>query len=276
MTLYEAQTGTLIERSMNDLIAMKAIASKLVEETRREDTCSARIESVLASDPALSAKVLRVVNSPYYGLSRRVKSLSQAIIILGVQQIRNLAIGVLAYTSMNTRDPRVLQEAKDIWIHSLETALAAQLVAESMGLEPDSRDDAFLIGLLHEVGRMFMLTQFTGPYLNLLTEGKIEDEDAMVSTFGATSHQAGALLLNRWKFPDEICRAVNGMGSPLDPSPILRAALAAHELIRDLDAVLPKAAADAGLDAREVAGIRTTVQKTAEEAGAMYGIASGY
>lgn len=259
---------------MNDLIAMQPIAHQLVAECRKEEASARSIEKILSNDPALSAKILRVVNSPYYGLPRQVKNLGQATIVLGIQQIRNLSIGVLAYSSLNSLDPRVQKESQLVWAHSLETALAAQMVAENLGLDGSTSSDAFLVGLLHEVGRMFMLNQFTGPYLHLLELGHVDDEQEIATTFGATTYQASALLLDRWKLPEEISRAVLSMGDPVDMTPLLHSVIVAHDLMRDLDSILPSSAVSAGLGEEDAAEIRRSVSQNARETRTNYGLAS--
>lgn len=265
------KSGSLIERAMSDLNAMPLIAAKLVKETQSDHVSAKRIEKLLLSDPALAAKVLRTVNSAYYGLSRQVYSLDQAVIVLGIQQVRNLAIGVLAFTSMNCQDPKIASETRDVWAHSLETAIASQYVAESMGLGSTTVEHAFLVGLLHDIGRLFFITQFSGPYL-ALRKRRQADDDSIAVMFGISPKKAGAMLLNKWKLPAETISAVEQVGDQCDDRPLLRAVSAAHSILEELDKQLPKAAAHVGLDEAGVAGIRENVTFNTEKMRAVFGI----
>src|SRR4051794_5341481 len=85
-----------IERAMTDLPALPNVVSRVLEEAEKPDASAAAIEKMIAADQALTSKVLRVVNSAYYGLSGQVTSLGQAIVILGLPQIRNLVLSVSA------------------------------------------------------------------------------------------------------------------------------------------------------------------------------------
>src|SRR4051812_44649147 len=89
-----------IEKSLRDLPALPGIVARVLQETEDPDASAHGIEKLLSSDQALASKVLRVVNSAYYGLSGQITSLSQAIMILGIPQVRNLVLSVSAVSVM--------------------------------------------------------------------------------------------------------------------------------------------------------------------------------
>src|SRR5215207_6784467 len=91
---------TSIEKSVQDLPALPTVVMRILKETESTDTCAQTIERMLGSEQALASKVLRVVNSAYYGLSGQVTSLSQAVMILGMPQVRNLVLSVSAVSVM--------------------------------------------------------------------------------------------------------------------------------------------------------------------------------
>src|SRR5436190_6608594 len=113
-----------IEKSVQDLPALPSVVTRILRETESPDACAQNIERMISAEQALASKVLRVVNSAYYGLSGQVTSLSQAIVILGLQQVRNLVLSVSAISSIKPRTPRQQETMKMFWQHSFGTAAA--------------------------------------------------------------------------------------------------------------------------------------------------------
>ena len=165
------------------LAAMQVL--RLVEDTRASTADLAR---VIEADPALSARVMRLANSPYYGLSRRVASASRAVVLLGFSAVRALAVS--AAFGLMTEDPEL--GPPGFWAHSVITAIGASVVARSVG---GTMGDAFSAGLLHDLGHA------------VATPGSPETAD----------HAAfGAAMLEGWHFPAHFVRAVALHHRPAD------------------------------------------------------------
>src|ERR1700712_3732037 len=110
-----------IARALQDLPALPSVVGKVLSETENPNATAASIEKMISSDQVLASKVLRVVNSAYYGLSGQVTSLGQAIVILGMQQIRNLVLSVCALSQVKPTTPRQHEVLKQFWLHSFGT-----------------------------------------------------------------------------------------------------------------------------------------------------------
>lgn len=198
-------------REIEQILQRVAELSTLPEVTQRilsltEDPSSSAhdLNEVLKHDMALSAKLLRVVNSAFYGLPGRVADLDRAIILLGFQAVRNLAIAATMASLFRKQGADVSGfSAKDLWRHSVATAVAARSVVNTVGLR-SLREEAFLAGIVHDIG-VLVESQYAGAQFALVMERVrgagatlVEAEESVVEM----SHQdIGKALAERWKFP---------------------------------------------------------------------------
>src|SRR5579862_2853858 len=138
-----------IQKTLRELPALPDAVLRVVEETNKQDPSAQQIERFVSSDQALASKVLRVVNSAYYGLSGQVTSLSQSIMILGIQQVRNLVLSVGAISMFEVKGPRQQDTLRRFWLHAFSCAAAAQIIATAKKLDRNSQETVFVGGLLH-------------------------------------------------------------------------------------------------------------------------------
>ena len=196
-------------------------AARVVLEVLQSADGGRDITKTVITDPALAASVLRAANSAHLGYSRRIGSIRQASVMLGGQLVGSLAASRVADLVFDTEAP----DYPDwLWLHSLTTACACSVLARHMG---ESIDEAFTIGLLHEVG-----------WLHAASNGV---DLAATDTDHTT---AGAELLARWNLPDRIVAAVqqhhtrsNALSAPLD-----RLVVAAHGLVAAMGVPSPERA----------------------------------
>src|SRR4051794_10645537 len=184
-----------IEKSLRDLPALPGIVSQVLKETENPECSAQSIEKLLSSDQALASKVLRVVNSAYYGLSGQITSLSQAIMILGMPQVRNLVLSVSAISTMKPKTPRQQETLKLFWLHAFGTAAATQLIAQQKRMRVNDTEGLFLGGLLHDVGKLFLYSMFTQTYdqvLKYAQEKEIPVTEAEVKLLGLSHSEIGA------------------------------------------------------------------------------------
>ena len=107
-----------IERSLQDLPPLPPVVAKILELTERPDSTASELDRLISSDPAMTAKILRVVNSAYYGLSNQVGTTTHAIVILGFRQIQNLVLSMAAMSLVKSRSPHMASTQMRFWKHS--------------------------------------------------------------------------------------------------------------------------------------------------------------
>lgn len=230
---------TSIEKSVQDLPALPTVVMRILKETESPDACTHTIERMLAADQALTSKVLRVVNSAYYGLSGQVTSLSQAIVILGLQQIRNLVLSVSAYSAIKPRTARQQETMRVFWLHSFGTAAATQIIAQRKRLSIQDAETAFVGGLLHDIGRLFLFSNFTQTYdqvIRYAEQKKMPVEKAELRLLGMDHGAVGAQMAEHWKLPKPLVKMIGEHEAPSQDivDPLLYALCIADWITKDL------------------------------------------
>lgn len=192
---------------IRDLPALPDVVAKLNRMIRDPNTSANDINEVISRDVALSAKMLKLVNSPFYGFPRRITTITYAVVILGFNAVRNLALSAFVFDAFRKGDPTFDPTA--FWQHSVGTAAAAQILAKKAGFT--QVEDAFMGGLLHDVGKILM-AQFLKPdFLKVIRETQAKDalfydlEKAMLDYDHA---EIGGLLMERWNLPPHLVEIV--------------------------------------------------------------------
>jgi len=207
-------------KDITHIATLPEITVKIVELVECPRSTAADLHAVIANDPALSARVLKVVNSAFYALPGQIGSINRAIVLLGLNAVKNIAIA--ASLAKLFRGGRLCPSfaARDLWEHSIAVAAGTKLLAERVEL-PLS-DEAFLGGLIHDIGLMVMM-QARRPKLVQVLE-RVESEsitfrDAELQVLGVTHEQLGRALCESWKFPATLARVAGHHHSParLDP-----------------------------------------------------------
>lgn len=193
----------LLER-VAELSTLPEVTQRILSLTE-DPTSSARdLNEVLKHDMALSAKLLRVVNSAFYGLPGRVADIDRAIVLLGFQAVRNLAVAATMATLFRKQGTEIRGfSSKNLWRHSVATAVVARSVVNTIGLRR-LREEAFLAGIIHDVG-VLVECQYASKQLALVMErvndGKATLVEAEMSVLEMTHQDIGKALSERWKFP---------------------------------------------------------------------------
>ena len=185
--------------TLKDLPSLPHILVKLMEACQDENGNLGDIAEILTNDPSLCAKVLRLVNSAYYGLGSRVDSIEQAVAYLGTNAVKNMAICSSVYQAFNARKSGNAFNLKIFWWHSLKCALLSRIFAKETAF--GSPDEAFVAGLLHDIGKLVLWVNFADRYTDLIN--KYEQDPQMLAAgernLGATHSQIGAFLMDQWK-----------------------------------------------------------------------------
>jgi putative nucleotidyltransferase with HDIG domain len=186
----------------------------LMRMTSDLNTDTRDLARILAADPALSAKVVHLANSPFYGCVRAIKSLTDAIVILGFYTIRSLTAAASAYTLFRRGENEPLEH--ELWRHSLAVAVAARLVARHTGSR-QMEEEMFLVGLLHDIAKLILLQEYPEYYRPVLEEGVNSDLGHLVieaTRLGFTHADLGAVILEQWGFPARMIGVIKRYAIP--------------------------------------------------------------
>jgi len=213
--LEPARTLDRIISTIGDLPATPAVIAMLMNMTSNIDTDIDKISRVILADQSLTAKVLKLSNSSFYGRAKEVKTLKEAVVILGFLTLHSLVIA--------TATQRLYQKTVDdgisekLWAHASAAAIASRLTAQAACFP--YIEEAFIAGLLHDIGKLVLTQKMTEDYRRVVraieaARGSfVEHEEA---AFGFNHAQVGALLLQKWSFPKELTEAVGAHHQPPD------------------------------------------------------------
>src|SRR5215213_4248209 len=206
MTEVASQLDEIASRAIT-LYSRPTVAMELMRLTDQPSVEASALKECVAQDPALTCKVLRVVNSSLYGLNRPVADLSQAIGLIGIKPLKLLVLG---FNLPDTLFAEVAaRELQWYWTNTLTRAVAARLLAEQLWRQ--SGDEAFIAGLLQDIGILVLLRELGEPYAKFLT-GVIDEKCHLASleqdTLGFDHNQLSAALLARWQLPERLVEAI--------------------------------------------------------------------
>jgi HD-like signal output (HDOD) protein len=211
--------NTLIERikTIENLPSLPMVAQQVLNLSRKKDLDLTTLRSVLENDPALTAKILRLVNSPLFGSSRQVADLDQAMVILGLRSVKMTALG---FSLVDTLHQQATEEFDYIgfWRRSFATAHAARLIAEQ--LNNALSEICFTSGLLCDIGILAAWQWTEDLYSQVLIRRNDFHENfptAEQACLGLTHETLANELLTFWSLPEQVCRAIATHHQPLEP-----------------------------------------------------------
>ena len=196
-----------IVKSVRELPALPMVVIELMSTMDQEDAGGNELAEKLARDQALTAKTLRLANSSFYGMQSKVTSIQQAIAILGFNGVRTLVTTAAVISNFSGKKSSSF-DFLAFWRHSVATAVCAKLLAKSLRL---NQDYAFMIGLLHDIGRLVLVTCSPEHYAKVLAHRKQQDcclLDAEMAVLGVPHTVVGSALAAHWKFPPLMQKAI--------------------------------------------------------------------
>ena len=209
------------------------IYQQLVEELKNDD-CSIRgVADLISQDIAITAKILQMINSAYFGLPSRVSSVLQAVNLLGLETVRSLvlAAGVFEGLHDQLRQCRALS-IESLYRHSVTVGTNSQRIALKIGLSRYLSDDALMAGMLHDIGKLILMSHFPDELarsIEMATAKSWSLERAEERIMGTTDAEIGAHLLSLWGLSDQILEAVALHYQPSRmPCPIISVLTAVH------------------------------------------------
>ncbi len=210
-------------REVAHIATLPEITLKIIRLVEDPDSTAADLHRIISNDPALSARVLKVVNSAFYALPGQIGSVNRAIVMLGLNAVKNIAIA--ASLAKLFRGGRLCPSfsARDLWEHSIGVGAAVKLLAERarLGLP----DETFLAGLIHDIGIMVQM-QARRPQLLEVVDRASRDPRPFVEieheVFGIDHQDFGRGLCDQWKFPANLANVTGFHHRPFELDPETR------------------------------------------------------
>jgi HD-like signal output (HDOD) protein len=215
-------------REISHIATLPEITLRIVELVENPKSTAQDLHKVISNDPALCARILKVVNSSFYGLPGQIGSINRAIVMLGLNAVKNIAIAASLAKLFRGGELTPNFSAKSLWVHSVVTAATAKMLSDRLGFAVS--DEAFLSGLIHDIGIMVEMQYDRARLIDVVQKvgGDAQGVPAadMIaieeSLFGANHQQFGAGLCAKWKFPSNFANVTGFHHRPMDAAAEVR------------------------------------------------------
>ncbi|MDF1545597.1 MAG: HDOD domain-containing protein [bacterium] len=189
-----------------ELASLPQTLSEILRVVQDENSSATDVADIIKHDPALTTKILRVVNSPLYSQGREVTTISQAVMTVGMRAVSALALSTSIYDVCGKWETTV--DRPRFWRHSLQVAIAAREIAEA--IRYPSSEEAFITGLIHDIGLLVMEKSFPEKFQRVWQQAEsganiFEVEE---QAWGSNHARIGRFLLEQWNLPEKICQAI--------------------------------------------------------------------
>ena len=208
--LLENETIKQMVSSLKSLPSLPSLYLEIMQELKSENSSMARVGKIISTDIGMSAKILQLVNSAFFGLPRQVSNPSQAAIYLGMDTIRALVLSVNIFSQFSDRELNDLG-LRGLWKHSMIISAAAREIAALENCAQNVIDFSLTAGLLHDVGKLVLASNLPSEYAQVLkyaTDMGINAEAAEREILSITHAEIGAYLLGLWGLQDPLVEAV--------------------------------------------------------------------
>jgi len=194
-------------KGLGNLSTIPVLLGKILTILRDESATAEELYELIAADQALAERVIRVANSAFFGHSGEVKSIKQAILFLGYDRIKSIAVGM---TVMDIFPARSSFQVENLWVHSYEVAFIAAALSDTVAMTLPK--ECFLTGLLHDTGRIIQYSMDHKAFLKIETTDTLLDQEHLA--FGCTHAETGAWFLEEIGMPPDIVSATRYHHSP--------------------------------------------------------------
>ena len=192
--------------------SLPTTVTKILEICNDPKTSPADLNRIISIDPVLMGKVMKLINSAYYGLSQEITSLVRAIIMLGINTVKNLALSTAVLGTLGSSKNFQALNMEGFWRHSLCVGVTSKLIAMQRRVDKKNIEEYFIAGLLHDIGKIPLNNRLSEQYI--ATMGVSDRKNlplfrAEHETLAINHADVGKLIVENWKLGAEICDAVS-------------------------------------------------------------------
>ncbi|MAE64257.1 MAG: hypothetical protein CMJ18_08270 [Phycisphaeraceae bacterium] len=203
---------------ISHIATLPEVTLKIIKLVEDPDSTAQDLNKIISNDPALGARILKVVNSAFYGLPGQIGSINRAIVLLDLNAVKNIAIAASLAKLFRGGEICPGFNAKDLWTHSIAVAAATRQLAQKAGL--GLPDEAFLAGLIHDLGIMVEVQARRAKFAELFEKLQSDETATMreveLEVLGANHEDFGSGLCTLWKFPRSIVYVTGFHHRPLE------------------------------------------------------------
>ena len=200
---YTYAINSYIER----MPSLPTTIAKVLEVCNDPQASPADLNKIISIDPVLMGRVMKLINSAYYGLNQEITSLVRAIIMLGINTVKNLSLSTAVLGTLGTTSDSPALNMEGFWRHSLCVGVTAKLIARQRRIDRKSHEEYFIAGLLHDIGKIPLNNRLSSQYvevMGLMDRESIPLHAAETQIIGVHHGQVGGMIVDNWKLGTEI------------------------------------------------------------------------
>jgi len=215
--LTDDQRFKLIQKYIDRMPSLSTTVTKVLEICNRPNTSANDLNRVISLDPVLTGQVLKLINSAYYSLPNQISSLTRAIIMLGLNTVKNLALSTAVLGSMGREDSFQSLAMDEFWAHSICVGVMAKALAVRKGIPVMLQEEYFVGGLLHDLGKIPLNNCFADEYRQSLELARLDQgpltraEDLML---GFNHGAVGRMIAEKWQLSSSLVEVLRHHHSP--------------------------------------------------------------
>lgn len=194
---------------IEDLPTLPAVAMEVNKMLLDYDTTIDKLSDIIEKDQAMVSKILKLVNSAFFGLRGKISNISHAIVVLGFNTIRNAVVSISIIDAFSVKEGLDGFDITDFWKHSLAVAVTSKYLAEKTGIHP--ADDCFVAGLLHDMGKIVLLQHFKDLFQKVwqaVKENNLSFYEAEKREIPVDHARIGGHLARKWQLPTALVDAI--------------------------------------------------------------------
>ena len=197
-----------ITESIIGLPTLPTVVAKMIELVDNPRTSASSLARLIAADQALTARILKLANSAYYGFSREISTVNMAIVVLGFNTVKDMGLSLSVFDVFKSGKPNTSFDLTRFWEHSIACGIASRMLARSYRTR--FTGEAFVAGLLHDIGKVILNQYFQEEFLAIIEDQRrgITLEEAETGIIGTRHTQIGSWLAEKWNLPRIISRTL--------------------------------------------------------------------
>ena len=205
------ETDSLLAQlaDIRDLPTLPAVFMRIMRMMQAKDTSIREISQVVETDQSIAMKILRLINSSFYGLSRSVYSVQQAIVLLGANTLKNILITASVFQALNRRSQEAGLNREGFWKHTMECGMIARCLDDK--INSGREEEGFICGIIHDIGKVVLDQYFHDKLLRVLNKSRKEGilfYQAERELLGVTHAEIGSKLADLWYLPDNLVEVI--------------------------------------------------------------------
>lgn len=201
------ERAEILVGAVDDLPTIPIVATKVLQLLDNPDVSVEEIADMMLSDQVMTARVMKLINSPVYKPTQEITSLKRALVYLGLRHVRELALTTSVINAFDGTSGAL--ELNAFWEHSFGVGMVSKIIAQKIGYQ--DLEKAYISGIIHDLGEVFLSNFLREPFMEVLEHARLHPVklvDVEAELLGTTHCEIGLCMARKWNFPDSYCEVI--------------------------------------------------------------------